>query len=224
MKKKGLTLVELLIVIAIIVALAGLLFPVFTSVRERARIAYCVNNLKQVGTALHMYAQDHDGFVPLYTNYVGADGGYHFPKANDPDLFEAAYRPYTKDKQIWYCPLDPYAGMDTPDMPEGPQPPTWRGAYWNQINHKATSYSINDIVADKAFAPLHIDHIPNKAQVRLIWDQRQNRRSPLNMIEDLQKRLCEYAVDFTHYPDLPRRKNPAGAIFLFFDGVVKVQR
>jgi prepilin-type N-terminal cleavage/methylation domain-containing protein len=67
MKRKGMTLVELLIVIGIIAVLAGLLFPVFTSVRERARITYCINNLKQVGAALHMYAQDHDGFVPPYT-------------------------------------------------------------------------------------------------------------------------------------------------------------
>ena len=220
MKRKGMTLVELLIVIGIIVTLAGFLFPVFTFIRERARITYCVNNLKQVGAALHMYAQDHNGFVPPYTNHLNDD--YLLPNSNNPDLFEAAYHSYTKDKQIWYCPLDPYAGMNTLNLPEGPQPLTWRASYWNLINHKATSYSISDIVADISFSPLHIDNVPNRAQVRLIWDQRQNRRSPINMIKDLEKQLCPYAIDFTHYPYLPHWETICDGIELHFDGSVKV--
>jgi prepilin-type N-terminal cleavage/methylation domain-containing protein len=220
MKRKGMTLVELLIVIGIIAVLAGLLFPVFTSVRERARITYCINNLKQVGAALHMYAQDHDGFVPPYTNVI--DSSYLLPNSNDPNLFEAAYSSYTKSKQIWYCPLDPYAGMNTLKLPEGPQPPTWRASYWNLKNHKATSYAISDIVADIAFAPLHINNVPNRAQIRLVWDQRQNRRSPINMIKDLEKQLEPYAVDFTHYPYLPPWETICDGIELYFDGSVKV--
>jgi prepilin-type N-terminal cleavage/methylation domain-containing protein len=220
MKRKGMNLVELLIVISVIAVLTGLLFPVLTSVRERARIVYCVNNLKQIGAALHMYAQDHDGFVPPYTNCL--DSNYLIPNSNNPNLFEAAYYSYTKNKQIWYCPLDPYAGMNTLNLPEGPQTPTWRASYWNLINHKATSYIISDIVADIAFSPLHINNVPNKAQVRLIWDQRQNRRSPINMIKDLEKQLCPYATDFTHYPHLPRWKTICDGIEINFDGSVKV--
>ncbi|MCS7186921.1 MAG: DUF1559 domain-containing protein [Armatimonadota bacterium] len=231
MKRKGLTLMELLIVIAIIAALAGLLFPVFVTVRERARIAHCTNSLKQVGSALHMYAQDYDGFVPPYTNYVGATGQpdpdgavdtiYYFLNANDPALFEAAYAPYTKDKQIWYCPLDPFAGIDTQEMPlEENMPPTWVSSYWNTINHKATSYAIADIVADKAFAPIHIDHVPDLAQVRLVRDQRDNNTSPINFIQRLRGRPHEYAVDFTH--NHPSSPSGFGGIYLFFDGSVRV--
>lgn len=90
MKGKGLTLMELLIVIAIIVALAGLLFPVFVTVRERARIAHCTNSLKQVGNALHMYAQDYDGFVPPFSNYCGASeekNNIYLRNSDDPSLF-----------------------------------------------------------------------------------------------------------------------------------------
>lgn len=62
---KGFTLIELLVVIAIIAILAAILFPVFTQARERARVAKCLNNMKQCGVASLMYSDDNDSrFVP----------------------------------------------------------------------------------------------------------------------------------------------------------------
>ncbi|MGV3724688.1 MAG: type II secretion system protein [Actinomycetota bacterium] len=64
----GFTMIELLVVLAIIAILAAILFPVFAQAREKARQYSCAGNLHQIGMALRMYARDYDGRLPAAHN------------------------------------------------------------------------------------------------------------------------------------------------------------
>ncbi|HEX3000735.1 MAG TPA: DUF1559 domain-containing protein [Armatimonadota bacterium] len=89
-RRGGFTLIELLVVIAIIAILAAILFPVFARARENARKANCQSNLKQIGTAWSMYAQDYDEIsVPGWSQAGTA---------------RTLLDPYIKNANVWGCP------------------------------------------------------------------------------------------------------------------------
>jgi prepilin-type N-terminal cleavage/methylation domain-containing protein/prepilin-type processing-associated H-X9-DG protein len=76
-KKSGFTLIELLVVIAIIAILAALLLPVLASAKKNAAQAFCLNNLKQLGTGMIMYVDDNSGAFP------GWASEHHLFQTND---------------------------------------------------------------------------------------------------------------------------------------------
>jgi prepilin-type N-terminal cleavage/methylation domain-containing protein/prepilin-type processing-associated H-X9-DG protein len=98
--RRAFTLIELLVVIAIIAILAAILFPVFARAREQARKTVCASNLKQIGLACHMYAQDYDELFPC---------DYHV--CNPHTRLAGELMPYMKNYQILYCPSASATGL-----------------------------------------------------------------------------------------------------------------
>ena len=72
---RGFTLIELLVVIAVIAVLIALLLPAVQAAREAARRASCVNNVKQIGLAMHNYLASHGVFPPGYCSFYRQDSG-----------------------------------------------------------------------------------------------------------------------------------------------------
>ena len=110
----GFTLIEILVVVAIIALLAAILFPAFARARENGRRASCQSNLKQLGMAFLQYSQDYDEHYPALNSQLS--GTFLNLIAVDPaGYWPAAIYPYAKNTQIYVCPdatlANPASGM-----------------------------------------------------------------------------------------------------------------
>lgn len=119
---RAFTLIELLIVIAVVAILAAFLFPVFSHVRERARRTQCLSNLRQLGIATFQYAQDSDDRYPyagdpsdLNTDvWKTWKNGEYWPAISqmqtNHQTLPNVMAGYVKDRDLWHCPDD--SGFD----------------------------------------------------------------------------------------------------------------
>lgn len=117
----GFTLIELLVVIAIIAILAAILFPVFAQAKEAAKKTASLNNLKQTGTATHIYLADFDDTMPLafaprpagdwnWNLFISVPASMLGPaepawKITGAQVFAMnSMAPYMKNLNLWTCP------------------------------------------------------------------------------------------------------------------------
>jgi prepilin-type processing-associated H-X9-DG protein len=112
--KRTFTQNELLVVIAIIAILAAMLLPALSQAREKGRAISCVSNMKQIGIAVVLYADDHDEVcIPGCVQPVS---GVFF-SAN----YQLYHRGYLGDINVWICPscqntTNPNAGGYGPNL------------------------------------------------------------------------------------------------------------
>ncbi|MEO5715689.1 MAG: prepilin-type N-terminal cleavage/methylation domain-containing protein [Luteolibacter sp.] len=99
MKKRGFTLIEMLVVIAIIAALAGITWPLASSFIAKSREASCLNNLRSLGVGLQTYLQEHDNRMPALE--AGRKS-----KTEDIPVLETALLSYFETPEAFKCPAD----------------------------------------------------------------------------------------------------------------------
>ena len=113
--RRGFTLIELLVVIAIIAILAALLLPVLSKAKNQAAKATDLNNLKQLMTAVHLYAEDNTDHMtlPNWDNQGAlADGQYHagwlyLPQpGQNSQMQNGQLWPLLKEPKVYVCPAD----------------------------------------------------------------------------------------------------------------------
>lgn len=123
--RRGFTLIELLVVVAILGILAAILFPVFATARDKARMSVCANNLHQIGLAVHMYVEDNNNYYPRKPFFL-------LKECSWADELE----PYVKSPDTFQCPSYEYGEYRTGcPPPDSTYDYTYQGSYdMNSLN------------------------------------------------------------------------------------------
>lgn len=107
--RRGFTLIELLIVVAVVVLLAGLLFPVFARAKDKACQTCCIHNLKQMALGMLMYSDDNDARLPPVLEH-DTDSGPLFPMT-----WMARLQPYVHTMAVFVDPASGHTNVNWSD-------------------------------------------------------------------------------------------------------------
>jgi prepilin-type N-terminal cleavage/methylation domain-containing protein/prepilin-type processing-associated H-X9-DG protein len=114
-RRRAFTLIELLVVIAIIAILAAMLLPVLARAKQRALMAQCLNNMKQLQTCYILYLGDNGGFLPINLSNGGTDtaasqncwiAGDALTDTSTTNIQQGKLYDYNKQVAIYACPAN----------------------------------------------------------------------------------------------------------------------
>jgi len=147
------TLVELLIVVAVIALLTAILLPALGATRLAARLAACASNLRQIGIGIHGYAGEHGGFVPrgpdplhpydfasnlMATNQLwSGDGTPDFPVTHPRAYFGLGQllRTTCPAEKVFYCPADDNFNQQEEVPRIGSDAPAYASYLYRELDH-----------------------------------------------------------------------------------------
>jgi prepilin-type N-terminal cleavage/methylation domain-containing protein len=131
--RSAFTLVELLVVIAVISILAALLFPALSATREKARQTACANNLQQISLGVRMYADDHSDTLPAISKRP-TESSYTLDFTGYKELMKVNIGlsgPASPSERVFACPSDRFYYEFTP---------TGQGRYFPRSLHNQAAY------------------------------------------------------------------------------------
>jgi len=151
--KRAFTLIELVVVIAIIGALSTLIFPVYQHVVQSSRSAGCLSNLRQLGMALNLYLGEHNMVMP--TLAAGRQS-----KSDDLAVIDNTLDAYASEPAVFACPADTHIAADT-----------GTSYYWNVAlnGQSVTSLNFLQLTHDQSRIPVLSDKQGFHQKVNILY-------------------------------------------------------
>ena len=161
--RRAFTLIEILVVLAIIGILAAILFPVFSNVREAGRRTTCASNLRQIGQGIAMYVQDNNRFYPILFPY-------NLPEQENCSMWVERIYKYVGTPKVFECP-NVENGEYRSGCPAQEGSNRWDGSY--DLNAPTATFTTNaegNPVMGMSNRPLHESRYKRPSSTILVLD------------------------------------------------------